>query len=453
MNRGLYFSMTKDEEEVLVEEFIELLEDNEPITKSNTNLERLTGRILNVHEDYRTRLSDPKFNKDKNKYTDRSNRAVSEQVLDPRIRTILLKFIKNGLIYEVNGCISTGKEANVYHAMNETGEHRAIKIYKSTILTFKNRDRYVTGEYRFRSGYARSNPRKMTATWAEKEMRNLKRLEAAGIPCPQVFCLKAQVLLMSFIPESLTGDGMEWPAPRLKDFNNGTDGDFVNLYRQCLRMMRTLFHECHLVHADLSEYNLLVSDNTLVMIDVGQSVEHEHPNALSFLRHDCKTVLNFFHSRNIPVPSARGLFEFVTSPNTDVSDNAIDRLAVAYPEDNVLDSQFENIYLPRNINQVDFEKQPEGFELYKKMTSSKQETVLNDDTCEDTFGDETSDCESDDSSDSFNNDPESSITTEELKAQRKQNKALVKSLNRERRATSKIPKHVKKKATKRSNGK
>src|SRR5260370_31780013 len=172
---------------------------------------------------------------------------------------------------------------------------------------------------------------------------------------------------MSFITESFTEDGMEWPAPRLKDFNAGTgDGDFVNLYRQCLRMMRTLFHECHLVHADLSEYNLLVSNDTLVMIDVGQSVEHEHPNALSFLRHDCKTVLNFFHSRNIPVPSARGLFEFVTSPNADVSDNAIDRLAVTYPEDNVLDSQFENIYLPRNINQVDFEKQPEGFELYKK---------------------------------------------------------------------------------------
>ena len=56
--------------------------------------------------------------------------------------------------YQVNG-VSTGKEANVYHALTESGEHRAIKIYKSTILTF-NRDRYVTGEYRFRHGYSRA---------------------------------------------------------------------------------------------------------------------------------------------------------------------------------------------------------------------------------------------------------------------------------------------------------
>jgi RIO kinase 1 len=449
--------MIKDEEDALVEEFVELLEDNEPITKTNTNLERLAGRILNVHEDYRTRLSDPKFNKDKNKYTDRANRAVSEQVLDPRIRTILLKLIKNGLLYEINGCISTGKEANVYHAMTEAGEHRAIKIYKSTILTFKNRDRYVTGEYRFRTGYARSNPRKMTATWAEKEMRNLKRLEAAEIPCPQVFCLKAQVLLMSFIPEISTGDDSEWPAPRLKDFN-GTDDDFLDLYKQCLRLMRTLFHECHLVHADLSEYNLLVSGRTLVMIDVSQSVEHEHPNALSFLRHDCKTILNFFQSRNISVPSPRGLFEFVTSPTADISDIAIGQLASTYPQDKENDAQFENLNLPRNINQVDFEKQPEGFELYKKMTLKREaidkldvlDSCNDNDTFEDEDSEESFDFEGDESP---KESQDASATADELKAQRKQHKSLIKAQNRERRATRKIPKHVKKKATKRSNGK
>jgi RIO kinase 1 len=33
----------------------------------------------------------------------------------------------------------------------------------------------VSGEYRFRHGYCKSNPRKMVKVWAEKEMRNLKR--------------------------------------------------------------------------------------------------------------------------------------------------------------------------------------------------------------------------------------------------------------------------------------
>lgn len=41
---------------------------------------------------------------------DKSDRATSEQVLDPRTRIILFKMIGRGLIYEVNGCVSTGKE-------------------------------------------------------------------------------------------------------------------------------------------------------------------------------------------------------------------------------------------------------------------------------------------------------------------------------------------------------
>jgi RIO kinase 1 len=41
---------------------------------------------------------------------DKSDRATNEQVLDPRTRIILFKMINRGLIEEVNGCVSTGKE-------------------------------------------------------------------------------------------------------------------------------------------------------------------------------------------------------------------------------------------------------------------------------------------------------------------------------------------------------
>lgn len=52
---------------------------------------------------------------------------------------------------------STGKEANVYHASTSEGEDRAVKIYKTSILVFKDRDKYVTGEYRFRHGYCKGD--------------------------------------------------------------------------------------------------------------------------------------------------------------------------------------------------------------------------------------------------------------------------------------------------------
>jgi RIO kinase 1 len=41
---------------------------------------------------------------------DKADRATNEQVLDPRTRIILFKMIGRGLIHEVNGCVSTGKE-------------------------------------------------------------------------------------------------------------------------------------------------------------------------------------------------------------------------------------------------------------------------------------------------------------------------------------------------------
>jgi RIO kinase 1 len=57
-----------------------------------------------------------------------------------------LKLLNNEIVTEINGCLSTGKEANVYHAINNTTKKEyAIKIYKTSILVFKDRDRYVEG--------------------------------------------------------------------------------------------------------------------------------------------------------------------------------------------------------------------------------------------------------------------------------------------------------------------
>ena len=71
--------------------------------------------------------------------------------------------------------------------------------------------RYVKGDFRFRKGYSKSNPRKMVKLWAEKEMRNLIRLREAGIRCPTAHQLQMHVLVMGFI-----GSG-DVAAPRLKD--------------------------------------------------------------------------------------------------------------------------------------------------------------------------------------------------------------------------------------------
>ncbi len=49
--------------------------------------------------------------------------------------------LNSGYLSDMHGCISTGKEANVYHASTADGADLAIKIYKTSILVFKDRDR------------------------------------------------------------------------------------------------------------------------------------------------------------------------------------------------------------------------------------------------------------------------------------------------------------------------
>ena len=135
---------------------------------------------------------------------------------------MLLKLLNSELLSEINGIVNTGKEANVYHAVSGNlaehgaGSEYAVKIFKTTLNEFKNRGDYVEGEFRFRHS-STHNPRKLIKLWAEKEMRNLKRLQSGGILSPVPVVLKENVLVMTFIGK----DG--WPAPNLKDAQLSTE--------------------------------------------------------------------------------------------------------------------------------------------------------------------------------------------------------------------------------------
>jgi RIO kinase 1 len=73
-----------------------------------------------------------------------------------------------------------------------------------------------------------------------------------------------------------------------------------------------MFHICKLVHADLSEYNILYHSGHLWIIDVSQSVEHDHPSAFDFLRNDIKNVEEFFGRLGVKCLGLRRCFEFIT---------------------------------------------------------------------------------------------------------------------------------------------
>ncbi len=112
-------------------------------------------------------------------------------------------------------------------------------------------------------------------------------LYAAGLPVPQTYSLTRNVLVMEFLGEN------GWPAPRLKDVEL-TKKSYDRVYKRLILILREMYQKCRLVHGDLSEYNLLYYKKDIWIIDVSQSVEIDHPNALHFLRSDCKNVTDYF---------------------------------------------------------------------------------------------------------------------------------------------------------------
>lgn len=425
------------------------------------------------------RLDNVKGGQEKDK--DKADRATSEQVLDQRTRMILLQMINRGVVSEIHGAISTGKEANVYGAVsypNIDGPpvQRAVKVYKTAILSFKDRERYITGEHRFKSGADKGNSRKMVKLWAEKEYRNLRRIHAAGIPCPEPIHLKLHVMVMDFL-----GDRKGWAFPRLRDaVISGDDSDQVwgALYIQLLGIMRRLYQVCKLVHADLSEYNILYNDKQLYIIDVSQSVEHDHPRSLEFLRMDIKNTGDFFRKQGVDTLTDRTIFDFVTAPEGVVEEpimaEAIEKLyearsPVSNREDAIAQQEvdnevFRNQYIPQTLEQVyDIEKDAqkigagEGDQLvYRNLLADqavlpKDYTSPGEGSVED--GVASSEDESDDGAalDSDNSEDESNFSKGtprgkrfEDKEEKKQHKQAVKEAKREKRK-EKMPKHIKKK--------
>lgn len=54
--------------------------------------------------------------------------------------------------------------------------------------------------------------------------------------------------------------------------------------------MKILYSKAKLIHADLSEYNILWHKESCYIIDVAQSVEPQHENAYFFLMRDCENI-------------------------------------------------------------------------------------------------------------------------------------------------------------------
>ena len=268
-----------------------------------------------------------KEGKRKARVHDKEEKSTVAQAVDPNTKILLFKMVNNDVLKCVNGVISTGKEAVIMHAEGGCGPDTddgnplniphecAVKVFKTTLNEFKTRDKYIKDDYRFRDRFGKQNPRKIVHIWAEKELHNLMKMLKFGLRVPEPVLLKKHILVMSFIGR----DGQ--PAPKIKDaILSRTDLEIA--YKQTVTMMKQLYDDCHLVHADLSEYNILWHDKLCYMIDVSQSVEPNHPHGLEFLMRDCGNVSNFFSKKGVSdVMTPVELFNHVSGLNIEEGKN------------------------------------------------------------------------------------------------------------------------------------
>jgi len=277
------------------------------------------------------------------KTVERDSIQTHAKGLDYKSRLILYGMINSHFLEEVHGVVKTGKEAVVFHAIgkateigqeivesleqNEEMKEMAIKVFKTTLTGFKNRLDFVKGDHRFQSlsRLSNQNPRKIVTVWAEKELRNLSRVHKCGIPCPAPFKLFSNILVMEFIGR----DGIA--APQLK--NRYLSNDRIEkCYVQVILGVQAMLSKCKLVHADLSEYNILYMDRICYFIDFGQAVLLDHPRSLDFLKMDCANITRFFVSRGLEDPIPVDLLIRLLLESVDFHSIEFDQEEISFPQ-------------------------------------------------------------------------------------------------------------------------
>ncbi len=257
--------------------------------------------VSDTEADRIARDRDREFSEFRKRIKDADQFKVEASVFDDATYAALYKLVQDGYLSALGGPISTGKEANVYEAVGGEGSPVAIKIYRITASDFRDMAEYLTGDPRFEG--VRNNKKAVVLAWVSKEFANLARALKAGVRVPEPIAVERNVLVMEY----LQTDGDR--AKRLSEVhveNPETAYEVVAEYMHRL-------HVAGLVHGDLSEYNIVVRENELFFLDMGQAVTVHHPNADEFLERDCENVAAFFRRQGLDV-TADACYDRVTEP-------------------------------------------------------------------------------------------------------------------------------------------
>lgn len=215
-------------------------------------------------------------------------------------------FYRDQIITDLTHLVKGGKEANVYRcdAHQATGlEFIAAKLYRPRMLRhLKNDAVYKAGrQLRDEAGKQIKGRRVKVALrkkttfgksvdiqwWIGNEYRTQTLLYEAGADVPKPVAHQGNTILMDFIGNDYGA------APLLSEIRLERD-EAQALFRRVMDNV-ALMLDHHLIHGDLSAYNILYWEGSITLIDFPQMVEARHnPNAFDLFQRDITRVCDYF---------------------------------------------------------------------------------------------------------------------------------------------------------------
>ena len=209
--------------------------------------------------------------------------------------TRLEPLLEDGLIDDVVRQLMSGKEATVY-VVRCGDDVRCAKVYKeANKRSFRQSVDYTEGRKVKSSRQSRAmekgskfGRKAQEEAWQSAEVDALYRLAAAGVRVPKPFNFYEGVLLMELVTDA-NGNA----APRLNDVE--LTAEQARIYHRALIQEVVRMLCAGIVHGDLSEFNILLSQDGPVIIDLPQAVDAAGNNqAKGMLERDVDNLASYF---------------------------------------------------------------------------------------------------------------------------------------------------------------
>jgi len=209
--------------------------------------------------------------------------------------------VKAGVLEAFGKPLGVGKEADVYDALNPKSERIAVKFQRLGRISFRQTRRkrgYATGHasWLFQSRLA-----------AEKEFEALKLVFPHGVAVPEPISQNRHVLAMGMIEGAELAEWKEIPKPG-------------KVLKEILRNVRKAYLKAGIIHADISEYNVILKPNMhILIIDWPQYVTKQHLNAQQLLMRDVKNILQYFKRKYMLRVRLKEALAYVTGTSKTVT--------------------------------------------------------------------------------------------------------------------------------------